>query len=55
MRGSDVFVMKSKHECHLSQWGEWVYGAQSWKEIRLLCESVFIPIDKRNLNLKNGG
>ena len=32
----EAFVMKPKHQCHLSQWGEWLYGAQSWKERRLL-------------------
>ena len=47
--------MKPKHQCHLSQWVEWVYHAQSWKEKRLLCESAFIPNDKWTLILKNGG
>ena len=47
--------MKPKHQCHSSQWVEWVYGAQSWKEKRLLCEYVFVPFDKRTLNLKNSG
>ena len=27
MVGIEVCLMKPKHECHLSQWGEWVYGA----------------------------
>ena len=30
-------------------------GAQSWKENRLLRESMFIPIDRRTLILKNSG
>ena len=40
---------------HLSQWRKCVYGAQSWREWRLLCESMFVPIDKQNLSQKNGG
>ena len=51
----EAFLMEPKHQCHLSQWGEWVYVAQSWKEKRLLCESVFVPIDKWTLALKNDG
>ena len=51
----EVFLMRPKHQCHLSQLGEWVYDSQSWKERRLLCESVFIQIDKRTLILKNYG
>ena len=47
-----VFLVKPKHQCHLSQWGKWVYGTQSWKEKRLLCEFVFIPIYQWILNLK---
>ena len=38
-----VFVMKSKHQNHLSQQGECNYGAQSWKERKLFCESLSIP------------
>ena len=44
--------MKPKHQYHLSQWGECVYGAQSLKERRLLMESVFIPIEKWTIILK---
>ena len=43
------------HQCHLSQWGEWVYATQSWKEKRLLCESLFVPIEKQTFILKNDG
>ena len=43
----DVFLMKPKHQNHLSQEGECVYNAQSRKEMRLLCESLFIPIERR--------
>ena len=50
--GKKSFLMKPKHQYHLSQQGESVNGAQSWKERRLLCESVFIPIDKWTLTLK---
>ena len=49
------FLMKRKDQCHLSQWVEWAYGVQPWKEKRLLCEFVFVLIDERNLILKNGG
>ena len=42
----DVFLMKPKHTYHLSQQEECVYGAKSWKEKRILCESMFIPIER---------
>ena len=41
----EVFLIKPKHQNHLSQWGECDYGAQSWKEKRLLCESIFISTE----------
>ena len=47
-----VFVKKPKHQYHQSQWGECVYDAQSWKERRLLCESIFILIERQTLILK---
>ena len=50
-----AFFMKPKRQCHLCQRGEWVCGAQSWKKKKLLCESMFVRIDKRILTLKNGG
>ena len=50
-----VFLVKPTHQYHLSQRGERVYGSQSWKQKRLLHESVFIAIDWWNLILKNGG
>ena len=50
-----AFLIKPKQQCHSSQWGEWVYSAKSWKERRLLCKSMFVPIDKRTLIQKNGG
>ena len=50
-----AFLVKPKYQCHLSQWEELVYGSKSWKERRLLCESMFIQIDKGTLILKNGG
>ena len=43
----EVFLMKPKHQYHLSQWGERVYDAQSWNEGGLLCESLFILIEIR--------
>ena len=48
----DVFLMKPKHQNQLSQRGERDNGAQSWKERRLLCESMFIPIERRTSVLK---
>ena len=47
-----VFLMKPKHKNHLSQWEECVYGAQWRKERRLLCQSLFIPIEISTSNLK---
>ena len=47
-----VILMKPKHQNHLSQQGEYDYGAQSWKERILLCESTFIPIEKQTSILK---
>ena len=48
----EVFLMKPKHQYHLSQWEKYVYGAQSWNKRRLLCESMFIPIERRISILK---
>ena len=50
-----AFLTKPNHQCHSSQWGEWVCGAQPWKESWLLCESMFVPIGKQTLTLKNDG
>ena len=47
-----VFLMKPKQRIHLSQRGECDYGTQSWKKMRLLCESMFIPIEERASILK---
>ena len=47
MVGQKAFLMKPKHQCHLSQWGGWVYGSQSKEERRLLWESMFVPIKKQ--------
>ena len=40
-----VSLAKPRHQYLLSQRGECVYHAQSWKEKRLLCESMFITIE----------
>ena len=48
----EVLLMNLKHQYHLPQWEECVYGAQSWKDRKLLCESMFIPIERWTLNLK---
>ena len=53
--GSEVFLMKLKHQYHLSHQGERVYGAQLRKEKRLSWEFVFVPIDKQTLILKMVG
>ena len=42
----DGFLMKLKHQYHLFLREECVYDAQSWKERRLVCESMFIPIKR---------
>ena len=42
-----VFLRKPKPQYHLSHQGDCVYDAQSWKEWRLLCESIFIQIERR--------
>ena len=44
--GKSSFSYKTKVSIHLSQWVEWIYGAQSLKEKRLLCQFVFIPIER---------
>ena len=41
-----VFLMKPKHQYHLSKWGECVYGVKSWNERTLFYESVFIPAER---------
>ena len=46
------FSKETKASIHLSKWGEWICGAQSIKERRLLCESVFIPFERWTLILK---
>ena len=48
----EVFLMNPKHQHHLSQWEECVYGAQSWNERRLLSNSVFIPTERQTSVLK---
>ena len=49
---NEVFLIKPKHQYHLSHGEEWVYDAQSWKEKRLLYESMFIPNEIRTSILK---
>ena len=55
MMEKEAFLMKPKHQCCLSRHREWAYGARSWKEGRLLCQSVFVTIDKWTLPLKKDG
>ena len=47
-----VFPIKLKHQYHLSQWRECIYGVQSWNKGRLLWKSVFIPIERQISILK---
>ena len=44
----EVFLMKSKDQYHLSEQREWIYSAQSLKERRLLCGSMFIQLKNEN-------
>ena len=46
------FSYETKASIHLSQWVEWICGAQWLKEGGLLCEFMIIPIEKRTLILK---
>ena len=46
------FLIKLKHQYHWSQQGECVYDGQSWKGRWLLCESMFITIERRTSILK---
>ena len=48
----EVSPLKPKHQYYLPLWGECVYGTQPWKEMRLLCESMFIPIERQTLVFK---
>ena len=50
--GKWTFSYETKASVLLSQWEEQVYGTQSGKERWLLCELVFIPIDRRTSILK---
>ena len=52
MMARKAFLKKPMHHCHLSHWGECVYGAQSWKERRLLHASMFVTIDGQTLIAK---
>ena len=46
------FCYETKASISLIQRGEYVYDAQSWKERRLLFESMFIPIERWTSILK---
>ena len=48
----EVFLMNPRHQYHLSQREEWIYGAQSLKGRRLLRASKFIQIERWALVLK---
>ena len=48
----EIFLTKPKHQNNLSQRGEYDYGAQSLKKRRLLCESMFIPLERWTSILK---
>ena len=49
------FSYATKASISFTQWGECVYGVQSLKEMRLLHQSMTIPIDEWTLILKDGG
>ena len=49
-----VFLMKAKLKYQLFQWEEYVYGAQSVNEKRLLHETMFMLIEWWTLIVKNG-
>ena len=46
------FSYETKASIQLAQWVEWIFGAQSLKEWRLLCEFRFTLIEKETLILK---
>ena len=46
------FSYENKVSIYLSQWAEWICGAKSLKEKRLLCECMFILIERRTLIIK---
>ena len=48
------FSYETKASIHLSQQVECIYGTQSWKEKKLLYESMFVLIDRQSLILKYG-
>ena len=46
------FSFETKASISLTKRGECVYDAQSWKERRLFCESMFIAIERQTSILK---
>ena len=52
--GKRSFSYKAEALIHLSRSGERICGTQSLKERKLLCESVFILIERWTLTLKMG-
>ena len=48
----EVLLLNPRQQNRLSQYEEWVYSAQSRKERRLLCESMFISMEIRTSILK---
>ena len=50
--GKWSYSYETKASIRLSQWGEWISGARSLKEERLLCESMFMLIERWTLILK---
>ena len=51
----EVFLLKPRHQYHLSKRGDSICGTQSLIERRLLHEFMFILIDRQTLTPKNGG
>ena len=52
MMQTKAFLMKSKHQCHLSQYGEWVYGAQIMKTKEITMWTRVCPNWQINFNTK---
>ena len=49
----EVFLMESRNQNHLSQWVEYVYGAQSWRKRRYYVNPCLSQL-KDKLNSKKG-
>ena len=48
------FSYETKASIHLSYWVDWIFDAKTLKAKRLLCKSMFVPIERQPFNSKNG-